>query len=351
MKLLVITQKIDRNDPILGFFHRWVEEFSKHCEKITVICLWKGEYNLPGNVKVISLGKENGKSRLKYIINFYKYTWRERKNYDAVFVHMNQEYILLGCFFWKILGKKIFLWRNHAKGNLMTRIAVLVSDKVFCTSPQSFTARFAKTKTMPAGIDTDFFKFDQMARRKPNSILFLGRIAPVKNVDIFIEALRELKNMGTEFSVTIAGGRSSKDVEYEKMIRDKVLSYRLSDKITFTGAVSQSESLKLYREHELYVNLTPQGSMDKTIFEAIASGSAVLVSNIFFNGKLPDGWVVSNYDDPKALALAIKSAMRDAHNYNFNARKDVASLVEKHALKNLARELVDVITTIATKKK
>ena len=32
MNLLLITQKIDKDDPILGFFHRWVEEFAKHFE-------------------------------------------------------------------------------------------------------------------------------------------------------------------------------------------------------------------------------------------------------------------------------------------------------------------------------
>lgn len=29
VKLLIITQKIDINDPILGFFHKWIEEFAK----------------------------------------------------------------------------------------------------------------------------------------------------------------------------------------------------------------------------------------------------------------------------------------------------------------------------------
>ena len=58
MKLLIITQKVDINDPVLGFFHRWLEEFAKHYEFVTVICLEKGEHRLPENVKVLSLGKE-----------------------------------------------------------------------------------------------------------------------------------------------------------------------------------------------------------------------------------------------------------------------------------------------------
>ena len=29
MKLLLVTQNVDRTDPILGFFHQWVEEIAK----------------------------------------------------------------------------------------------------------------------------------------------------------------------------------------------------------------------------------------------------------------------------------------------------------------------------------
>ena len=102
MKLLIITQKVDKQDAVLGFFHRWLLEFTKNFEKITVICLERGVFDLPHNAKVLSLGKEQGKSRVKYLWNFYKYIWSERKNYDTVFVHMNQEYVLLGAPIWKI---------------------------------------------------------------------------------------------------------------------------------------------------------------------------------------------------------------------------------------------------------
>src|SRR3989339_803491 len=63
MKLLILTQKIDKNDDLLGFFYAWVGEFAKYYKKITVICLYRGESDLPENVKVLSLGKENLSSR------------------------------------------------------------------------------------------------------------------------------------------------------------------------------------------------------------------------------------------------------------------------------------------------
>ena len=67
MKLLILTQKVDKEDPVSGFFHGWILELSKRFEKVSVICLEKGNFNLPKNVEVFSLGKESGRSRIKYV--------------------------------------------------------------------------------------------------------------------------------------------------------------------------------------------------------------------------------------------------------------------------------------------
>ena len=267
MKLLVITQKVDKNDPILGFFHRWLEEFTKNFEKVTVICLEKGESSL--NIPIYSLGKENGVSKFKYLINFYKYIWQLRDDYDAVFVHMNQEYILLAGDIWKLLGKSVYLWRNHAKGNFLTTMAVWLSDKVFYTSPQSFTARFKKAVQMPVGIDTDFFKPDSTVARAPNSIIFLGRISPVKKVLEFIDWVKD-----NNYDTTIAGPILPEDKEYG----EKVLKV-LTSKIKYVGPVTQEEARTLYQTHEIYANFTQAGSFDKTIFEAVACGAKLFVKN------------------------------------------------------------------------
>jgi len=343
MRLLIITQKVDRNDPILGFFHRWVEEFAKRCELVTVICLEKGRYSFPKNIKVLSLGKEEKSSResvqhsvlnkLGYIFRFYKYIWKERANYDSVFVHMNQEYVLLGWKFWRLWGKKIFLWRNHAKGSILTRIAVLFSDKVFCTSPASYTARFKKTRIMPVGIDTDFFKPGSLIKKQPNSILLLGRIAPVKNVEIFVEALKELRDKGVKFSATIAGAATSKDAEYEKMIRDKVVASNLGDEVRFVGAVNQTEALKLYRKHEIYVNLTLSGSMDKTIFEALASGNLVLVSNQSCSEILPDQLMFKEKNSID-LAKKLKMLVSIRAEEKKSLVDEISKYADEHDLKN-----------------
>ena len=57
MRLLICTQTVDLNDPVLGFFHGWIAAFSRHCESVHVICLKEGRHSLPANVFVHSLGK------------------------------------------------------------------------------------------------------------------------------------------------------------------------------------------------------------------------------------------------------------------------------------------------------
>src|SRR5207253_2282516 len=144
-------------------------------ERVSVICLYEGAHSLPSNVHVYSLGKEKGSAgRWTYALRFLSSIWRLRKEYDAVFVHMNQEYVLIGGLLWKSLGKRIYLWRNHYAGSFLTNVAVWLSDKVFCTSRSSYTARFSKTVIMPVGVDTGLFKSID-AIRAPRSILSIGR--------------------------------------------------------------------------------------------------------------------------------------------------------------------------------
>src|SRR3989344_7209303 len=91
--LLILTQKVDRDDPVLGFFHGWLVEFARRFERITVVCLEEGVHSLPKNVEVLSLGKstqggpqpkadeprvqasgwERGLLRLHYVLRFYRY--------------------------------------------------------------------------------------------------------------------------------------------------------------------------------------------------------------------------------------------------------------------------------------
>ena len=322
--ILVLTQKVDINDDVLSFFHRWLVEFSKHADKITVICLYEGQHSLPSNVSVISLGKESGLSRGSYLINFYRHIWQMRHSYSSVFVHMNQEYVILGSLIWKILGKKIMMWRNHYAGNFMTLLAVLLSDDVFCTSRYSFTARFKKTSFMPVGIDTDFFSPRDVSLRKENSLLFLARISPSKRPDLLIEALHILKESGAIFTTTFYGNPTPRYSSFFESIKEKALLYNLD--VSFIPGIANDQTLDIYRSNDVFINTSPSGMFDKTILEAMASGCLTVVSSKDLLGKI-DKRLFFKEGDASDLARALREVTH-------------APSEEKEAMRSSLRRLV-----------
>ncbi|MFW5853584.1 MAG: glycosyltransferase family 4 protein [Patescibacteria group bacterium] len=297
MNLLILAQKVDKTDGVLGFFHNWVNKLSTKFDHLTVICLEQGDYDLPPNVKVLSLGKEQGQSRLKYIWRFYKYIWQERHNYDAVFVHMNQEYILLGGLFWKIFNKKVFLWRNHPIGNYLTKIAVWWSNVVFCTSPYSYTARFSKTKLMPVGIDTDYF-LPLNGIKRTKDILFVGRLDRLKRPDILLKTINMLKKNGLNLSTTFIGESTPGNESYRIYFDQLIKKYDLVDNVFLMGAIPNTKTKYYYQTHKVFINLAPSGCLDKTIFEAMACGSDILVTNNYLRSELGiNVWTSGEVDD------------------------------------------------------
>lgn len=299
MRVLVFTQALDRKDPTLSAYHRLVGEIARNFDSVVAVCLKKGDVELPANVEVLSLGKETGQSRFKYLSNFYKYIFGQR--YDAVFVHMNQEYVLLGGIFWKLMGKSVYMWRNHHKGSVLTDIAAALCDKVFCTSRFSFTAKYKKTVLMPVGIDTDVFEH-QITTKEPGSILFLGRIAPVKKPDILIDALALMDRAGkTEFTASFYGDPLPKDVTYAQSLKEKVKSLGLTDRVSFHAGVPNDDTPRVYSMHDVSVNLSSSGMYDKTIFEAMACETLAVASNENLRGLIDDRFIFPE-GDAKALA-------------------------------------------------
>ncbi|OGG48079.1 hypothetical protein A2761_02800 [Candidatus Kaiserbacteria bacterium RIFCSPHIGHO2_01_FULL_51_33] len=288
MRLLICTQKVDQNDAVLGFMHGWIAEFARHCEAVMVICLEEREHHLPKNVTVFSLGKESLRLRLKltYVLNFYRALWRLRGGYDAVFVHMNPEYMLLGGMFWRFAGIPAALWYNHKTGGLRARLGIALARQVFYTSPFAFASRFKKAKRMPAGIDTEQFK-PEIAKREPRAILSLGRIDPVKKVEVLIGALQTLADRGASFVAHFYGAPTS-DENYFKQIQHTAEGLVKRGFLRWFPAVPNNRAAAVYNEHALFVSATGTGSFDKAVLEAMACGVPALSCNASFRGLVPE---------------------------------------------------------------
>lgn len=280
MRLLLTTQKVDRNDDVLGFVHRWIEEIAAQCEQVTVVCLYEGAHALPKNVRVFSLGKERGGSRLSYVLRFWRYIIRERKNYTHVLVHMNPEYVALGGIFWRLSGKKIGLWYSHKMVTLPLKIAVMFAHVIFTTARMSVTFNSPKIRPVGHGIDVEGYRCPPHASGAVPVLSSVGRITPIKQCEVLIEAGRLLHEGGLPSKVVLVGKPvTPTDVEYDAGLRKQASSI---EGVEFTGSVPLDKLRGWYCKSDIVVNMVPTGGFDKTVLEGMAAGCLVLSSNEAF---------------------------------------------------------------------
>ena len=324
MKLLMITQRIDKNDDILGVYHEWAREIAKDFEKLSVICLYEGLNELPSNIRVFSLGKESnanarglerGFMRIKYLLKFYSVIWKERNNYDVVFVHMTPIYITLGFVIWRVLKKKIFFWYAHPAWNWKVKVAYVLSDKVITSVPEAFNVRGEKVVAVGQGIDTERFGVRTDIQRDKKAILFLGRISPSKHIDILLSAMKILTEKGYEIPILHIVGDPPEELNHVKYFH-KLLEFaknnNLENKITFHKAVPNIKAFEWYNKCGIFVNLSPVGHFDKTVLEAMACECLTIVSNEAYRNVFPQDLhdlLIFEQDNVEDLAKKIQKTL------------------------------------------
>lgn len=351
MKLLVVTQKVDINDSVLGFFHRWLEEFAKYCESIIVVCLQKGEHRLPQNVRVLSLGKEDGRSRIKYLWNFYKYIFKYKNDYDGVFVHMNKEYVLLGGLLWKLWNKKILLWYVHKAVGWHLWVAEKLVDKIFTASKESFRLSNKKVEITGHGIEVSQFE-NPMSEIKQGELrlLTVGRISAVKDLKTIVKAVgalcQQLLEQGFspdyKISWTIIGEPiTSSDRVYQNELEQLKNKSGVSWFLNFMGGISHAQMPLQYWRHHILIHTSRTGSIDKVVLEAMASGRIIISSSEAFADLAKEGLIYTfPAGDHKALAKKIEEIYKSGALDRIPDQRAIDYVRENHNLDNLIKKII-----------
>lgn len=348
----MITQKIDADDDILGAYHEWARHIAKNFEKFFVICLFQGRVNLPQDIRIFSLGKEKRRSKVLYIKNFYNYIWSMRNEYDAVFVHMNPIYVVLGFIPWRIMGKKICMWYAHPERNVLVKLAYFLCDRVITSVPEAFYAEGKKVIAIGQGIDTDLFRNMRKDSCIGSRILFLGRISPAKRIHTLLEGAKLLKNSGRELSVKIVGNPSETyggKAYYEKM-QEFIKKNNLEDVVCFEASLPNRKSPEIYNISSVFVNLSPTGYFDKTVLEAMSSERVVLASNEAYRRVFPEDlhkFLLFAQDDAMDLAKKIRQALDLSPQVKASIGKRLREIVKRdHSLFTLGKRLKSIFEQI-----
>jgi glycosyltransferase involved in cell wall biosynthesis len=314
MRLLIITQKVDKDDPAMGFFHNWILKIAQHADRVFVIATSKGSYDLPKHVTVFSLGKERNFPRpLRYLI-FCFYTLWTLPRAGGVFVHMCPEYALairpLNFFF----RKKIVLWYAHAAVSRIAKMTLPYVDTILTPSSESFLYPAKQVISTGHGIDTNIFSPSAQDEtlsgdaRNEKTILTVSRISTIKNIELLLKAIHILSQKGVAgFRVKIVGDPARpEDYEYHAALKKQADEYNISRFITWIPGVTNHETPALYRHADVFVRMQTGGGFGKTELEALSCGTPIIVPTPVYNALLPDYVSDIYYTDNSSEELADK---------------------------------------------
>lgn len=343
--LLIITQKVDTEDDLLGFFVDWVRGFSKRFDKVFVITLAKGNYNLPPNVLVYSLGKEGHNSKIARAFNFYKYLFQLTPKSVGIFAHMSPIFVIASWPTALIYRKRIILWYLHRSVTMRLRIAEKLCYKIATAARESLRLKSEKIVEIGHGINIDKFKTERNWENNKLRILSVGRISRIKNYDTLLRAAKILKDKAINFNIKIIGqpimGPDFCYFEFLKSLKEKL---DLRDSVEFLGFIPYGKMPDYYKNSDIVVGLTPDGGIDKTILEGMASGCIALTSNSVnrkYFGPYANKLIFA-YHDSADLAQKI-----EALNYMPAEKKDISQFLLKsvynhHNLETLINRLTEL---------
>ncbi len=345
MKLLITTQAVDRDDPILGFFHGWLLEFAKHFERIDVICLREGVHTLPPHVYMHSLGKENGVNRIKYVVRFYYYFSKVFFSCrpDYVFYHMGAVYNVLGAPFFllrRLSNTKFYWWKTHGKVKaLKETLALAFVDRVFTAGSKSFNRKTEKVVVVGHAIDTERFTKHESALHTSSSCLMVGRIVPIKKIEVALRAFTRISNKAN-LSLTLLGSPDS--VLYEETLKQYCLKHALT-MVNFLGSRKQTEMPAFYAASGILLHPAYEAGFDKAVLEAMATGVIPLTSIPSFEPILrPYGLFVAPEDD-MGYADAIMRIVRMTEDERETLRNVLrAIVVSKHSVTTIPSRIFGV---------
>ena len=288
LRVLMITQKVDLDDDILGFTHTWVNKLAERVERLYVLALAVGRHSLRDNVELFSMGKERGNSRLERLVNFNRVVGGLvlGRKVDVIFIHMCPRYAILAAPYAKLMRVPMVMWYAHGSVNPELRIAHSLVDKVVTSTKEGFRLKSDKVSIVGQGIDTDKFKpLDVHKEGNTKVILSVGRISPIKDYETLVKAADILVNEkgrdDLEFIIVGDVGTEAQR-EYLDKIKGMVKERQLERHFHFVGPVPHSEVVRYYQVCDVFVNLSHTGSLDKAVLEAMACGRMPITCNEAF---------------------------------------------------------------------
>jgi glycosyltransferase involved in cell wall biosynthesis len=328
MKLVVVTQRVDPDDPALGATVPMLHALAGRVDELVVLTLASREAGLPANVRVKSIAAPTQALRgLRFAAALAP---ELRRRPVAVLAHMSPIYAVLAAPLTRPLRTPLLLWFTHWRDSRMLRAAERVSTRVLTVDRTSFPLR--SDKVLPIGHGIDVAAIPCVGQTDgPLHLLALGRTSPAKGLDTIVDAVALLPDYPVELELR---GPSLTAEERAYRARLGVVE----------DPVPRSEIAAVYARAGALANNMRSGALDKVVFEAAASCLPVLVSNPGFDSLVGDiePSLMFPQDDAAALAGRIRALLELGPDARAAIGRELRARVERdHSVEHWASRVVE----------
>ena len=159
--------------------------------------------------------------------------------------------------------------------------AVVVSSKLEYEDAIEFGIKKNKLFVIPMGIDVDEYVDSQINHEGTINILFVGRIARVRRIEILLQAVARLS---IPCQLILVGGEektsSLSKSGYLDELKNLCKSLNINDHVTFVGPVPQDELFNWYSKGDIFVYPSLYENFGQPILEAAAAGLPIISTSV-----------------------------------------------------------------------
>ncbi len=207
----------------------------------------------------------------------------------------------------KRLKKRIALWMLRPMLRTVTAVHATSDSESQAAArllPQTLV------RVVPNGVELPPASAKPAANGAPPTVLFLGRLHPVKGIDRLLEGCAILSRKSRSFRVVVAGGG---ETQYRSELLQRQHALGLDDRVDWLGVAEGSDKWRLLAQARLLVLPSHSESFGNVVLEALASGRPVVASTGTPWQKVETTrcgrWVAN---DPESLAGAIEPYLLDS---------------------------------------
>ena len=336
MKLVVVTQQVDPESPVLGATVGKLRALAARVDELVVVADSAVEGALPGNCRVRTF-----RSRLRAGrgVRFESALARElggRPRPAAVLAHMCPIYAVLAAPVARPLGTRVMLWFTHWRRSRLLAAAERASNVVLSVDPRTFPLPSRKLVAIGHGIDIADLPCAERAGRDELTLLALGRTSPAKGLETMLRAVALVPHV----RLRVIGPSLTEEERVHRIALERlVIDLQLLDRVDIRPPVPRHTVPGLFGEVDALVNDMRPGATDKVVYEAAATCLPVLASNPAFDTLLPPE-LRFEHGDADGLALAIVGLLdRDRNALGRRLREVV---VREHSVETWADRVVEL---------